>query len=89
MSETIPTDVIVNMAQRTLYDCTETPKPYVVERMRNALKAAEAMGWVMVPVRATGTMMLAGRRPIMARDCLQGSGDWTLGDHMREGGHEG
>lgn len=56
---------------------------------RAALSAADRLGWQMVPKGATEQMMLAGRKPIMARDCLNGDGHWTLGDHMREGGHEG
>lgn len=41
---------------------------------------------VVVPREPTEAMWIAGRKPILARDVLQGGGSarFTLGDHMRE-----
>lgn len=92
MTDTIPVAVTMHMANHAYGEAPAEATgidQFDVERMlRAALKAASAMGWELKPREPTEAMMLAGREPIMARDCLQG-GDMTLGEYMEEAGKTG
>lgn len=75
MTETIPAEVIEKMANAILdnfwgCDCAPT-----VDDMKTALKAAEAMGWVMVPTEATDKMQDDGNE--MGAGFIQCPADWN------------
>lgn len=73
MTETIPAEVILAMSR----DCLDSEHTGGEQMVRAALRAAEFLGWVMVPTEATATMECA----VDPSTCEGGNDHWPAPEY--------